>query len=133
MSTTTASTATRLRPTTKQKVGLVIAGLFSLANIPSVLVPTPEGETGPPFGILVIGTLVGVVGIVATVAAWRGSALALRIAAGAIIVATLTAIPAFFVDVPMVVKAFTGVAVLVTAVSVALMFSAGRPGPAVTG
>jgi hypothetical protein len=131
MSTTTASTRAGLRPTTKQKVGLVIAGLYSLANIPSVLIPTPEGETGPPFGILVIGTILGVVGLAATVAAWRGSSLALRITAGAIIVVTLTAIPAFFVDVPMSVKAYCGVAVLVTVVAVALMFSGRRPGPVV--
>ena len=131
MSTTTASTGAGLRPTSKQKVGLVLAGLYSLTNIPSVLIPTPGDETGPPFGILVIGSIVGVVGLVATIAAWRGSSLALRIAAGAIIIATLTAIPAFFVDVPMSVKAFCGVAVLVTVVAVALMFSGRRPGPVV--
>jgi len=127
MSTTTASTGAGLRPTSKQKVGLVLAGLYSLTNIPSVLIPTPGDETGPPFGILVIGSIVGVVGLVATIAAWRGSSLALRIAAGAIIIATLTAIPAFFVDVPMSVKAFCGVAVLVTGIAVALMFSGRRP------
>jgi hypothetical protein len=127
MSTTTAAPSAGLRPTTKQKVGLVLAGLYSLTSIPSVLIPTPGDETGPPFGILVIGSIVGVVGLVATVAAWRGSSLALRIAAGAIIIATLTAIPAFFVDVPMSVKAFCGVAVLVTVVAVALMFSGRRP------
>jgi hypothetical protein len=110
---------------------LVLAGLYSLANIPSVLIQTPEGETGPPFGILVIGTVLGVVGLAATIAAWRGSSLALRIAAGAIIVITLTAIPAFFVDVDMAVKAFSGVAVLLTVVAVALMLSGRRPGPAV--
>ncbi len=128
-STTMAPPATR--PTTKQKAGLVVAGLYSLANIPSVLIPTPGDENGPPFGVLVIGTVLGVVGLVATVAAWRGSSLALRIAAGSIIVVTLTAIPAFFVDVPMSVKAFCGVAVLVTVVAVALMFSGRRPGPVV--
>lgn len=131
MSTTTASTSAGLRPTTKQKVGLVLAGLYSLANIPSVLIPTPDGQDAPPFGILVIGTVLGVVGLVATVAAWRGSSLALRITAGSIIVVTLTAIPAFFVDVPMAVKAFSAVAVLLTVVAVALMFSGRRPGPVV--
>lgn len=127
MSTIAAASATGIQPTSKQKVGLVLAGLYSLVNIPSVLIPTPGDETGPPFGILVIGSIVGVVGVVATVAAWRGSSLALRIAAGCIIVATLTAVPAFFVDVPMSVKAYCGVAVLVTVAAVALMFSGRRP------
>jgi hypothetical protein len=131
MSTTTASTDVGLRPTTKQKVGLALAGLYSLSNIPSVLIPTPDGQDGPPFGILVIGSVLGVVGLVAAIVAWRGSSLALRIAAGAIIVVTLTAIPAFFVDVPMAIKAITGVSVLVTVVALALMFSGRRPGPVV--
>jgi hypothetical protein len=127
MSTTAAASATGTRPAGKQRVGLVLAGLYSLVNIPSVLIPTPDDGDAPPFGILVVGTVVGLVGVVATVAAWRGSSLALRIAAGCIIVATLTAVPAFFVDVPMSVKAFTGVAVLVTVAAVALMFSGRRP------
>jgi len=127
MSTSAAAIATSTGPTTKQKVGLVLAGLYSLANVPSVMIPTPEGETGPPFGILVIGTVLGLLGLVTTVLAWRGSSLGLRVTAGAIILVTLTAVPAFFVDVPMAVKAATGVAALVTVAAVALMFSGRGP------
>lgn len=129
MTTTTASATAGLAPTTKQKVGLGIAGFYSLANIPSVLIPTPEGEVGPPLGILVVGTVLGVVGLVAAVLAWRGSSLGLRLTAGAIILATLTAVPAFFVDVPTAIKALTGFAVLLTVTAVALMFSGRRPAP----
>lgn len=129
-------TSTSLAPaapvtTTKQKVGLVLAGLFGLANIPSVLIPPPEGETGPPFAILVIGTVLGVVGLVAAVLAWRGNRVATRVAAGAMIVVTLTGLPAFFVDVPMAVKALVAFSVVLTVVAVVLMFSARRPGPVV--
>ena len=66
-----------------------------------------------------------------TVLAWRGHQVALRVAAGAIIVITLTGLPAFFVDVPTWVKALVGVSVLVTVAAVALMFSGRRPGPVV--
>lgn len=125
--------AARPRPNTKQKVGLVLCGLYSLANIPSALVPTPEGETGPPLGILVIGSILGVVGLVATVMAWRGSNVALRVAAGAIIVVTLTALPAFFVDVPAWVKSLVAVAVLLTVAAVVLMFSGNRRSAPVAG
>ncbi|MBJ7359176.1 hypothetical protein [Nocardioides sp.] len=125
MSTTTALEVTRL--TTKQKVGVAVAALYGLTNIPSVLIPTPDGETGPPLGILVIDSALGVVALVAAVLAWRGSPVALRIAAGAIVVITLTGLPAFFVDVPMAVKAFVGVSVVVTLVAVVLMFSGRRP------
>ncbi len=59
--------------------------------------------------ILVVGSVLGVVGLVAAILAWRGNRVALRVAAGAIIVITLTGLPAFFVDVPMGIKALVGV------------------------
>ena len=130
MSTSTSSAA-GTKPTTKQRVGLAVCGLYCLINIPSVFTPTPEGETGPPYGILVLGTICGVVGLVGTVLAWRGNRVALRVAAGAIILATLTGLPAFFVDVPMWVKALVGVSVLWTVAAVVLMFSGRRPAPVV--
>lgn len=124
-------TSTTLAPTTagtttKQKVGLAIGALYSFSNIASVLFPTPDGETGPPFGVLVVDTLLGVIGLVACVVAWRGSRLALRLGAGAIILTTLSALPALFVDVPMAIKALVGASVLITVACVALMFSARR-------
>lgn len=113
--------------TTQQKVGLVVCGLLSLANVPSVLVPaTPEGEAGPPLAILALGSVLGLIGLVATVLAWRGQRVALRVAAGAIIVAALTGLPAFFVDVPMAVKALVGASVVLTVLAVVLMFSGPR-------
>jgi hypothetical protein len=118
--------AARPRITTKQKIGLVLCAVYSLVNIPSALVGTPEGETGPPLGILVIGSILGVIGLVASIVAWRGNRIALRVAAGAIIIVTLTALPAFFVDVPMFVKALVGFSVLLTVVTVVLMFSGDR-------
>jgi hypothetical protein len=129
--TTSTHGALDTRPTTKQKVGLAICGVSSAANIPSALFPAPEGETGPPLGILVIGSLLGVVGLVCTVLAWKGNRVALRVAAGAIIVTTLTGLPAFFVDVPMAIKALVAFSVILTVVAVALMFSGRRPSPVV--
>jgi len=117
---------------TKQKVGLVLCGLYSLSNIPSFLESPPDGEEGPPTAILVVGTVLGVIGLIATVMAWRDNRVALRVAAGAIIIVTLTGLPAFFVDVPMWIKAAVGVSVIVTVVAVVLMFSTDRrPAPVV--
>ena len=84
--------------------------------------------------ILVIDALLGVVGLVAIVVAWRtGNRAAIRVAAGSVIVAMLTGLPAFFVDVPVAIKALTGVGVLVTIAAVVLMFSPSRqPAPALT-
>jgi len=114
------------RTSTRQRVGLAIAGLLSLGNIPSAATPTPDGETGPPYGVLVLGTVLGVVGLVAVILAWRGNRAALRVAAGAIIISTLTALPAFFVDVPAWLKLLVGVVTLVSIASVVLMFSPSR-------
>ena len=37
--------------------------------------PTPDGEEGPPLAILVIGSILGVVALVAAILAWRGNRL----------------------------------------------------------
>jgi hypothetical protein len=123
-STTLTSTGTGVG--TKQKIGLAICVLYGLANLPSVLTAPPDGETGPPMAILVVDTVLGAIAIVAAVLAWRGNRVALRIAAGAIILITITGLPAFFVDVPMAIKALVGLSVLLTVVAVVLMFSAPR-------
>ena len=125
--TSTSFAPTTTGPTTRQKVGIAIAGFYSFTNIASVAFPTPDGETGPPLGILVIGSILGVLGLVASVLAWRGSGVALRLAAGAVVIVTLTGLPAFFVDVPMAIKALVGASVILTVVAVALMFSGRRP------
>jgi hypothetical protein len=117
--------------TTRQRVGLVLAGILSLGNVPSVFTPTPGGQTGPPIVVLAVSSILGVIGLVAVVVAWRtGSKSAVRVAAGALIITMLTGLPAFFVDVPAAIKLLVGVSVLVTVLAVALMFSpARRPTP----
>jgi len=126
-------TPTSAGVTGKQKVGLVLAALFSLSNIPGVLAGSPDpGEEGPPMAILVIGSVLGVIGLVAAVLAWRGKRVALRVCAGAIIIITLTGLPAFFVDVPMAIKALVGFSVVLTIVIVVLMFSGDRRSASIT-
>jgi hypothetical protein len=127
--TTATSSATTTAVSTRQKVGLVLAGLYSLGNIPSLVLPNGSGsDDGPPISVLAVDTVLGIVGLVAVVIAWRsGSRTALRVAAGAVIVITLTALPAFFVDVPAGVKLLVGTSVLVTILTVVLMFSSPRP------
>ena len=111
----------------------MLAGLLSISGIPSAFTPTPDGEVGPPLVVLWAGTVLGIVGLVAVVAAWRsGSRTALRVAAGAIIIVALTAVPAFFVDVPAFIKVMVSVSVLLTVAAVVLMFSSARRPTAVT-
>jgi len=109
-----------------QKVGVALAALLSLAGLPSVLTPTPEGETGPPYVVLALGTVLGFIGLVAAVLAWRGHRGALRVLAGATIISALTGVPAFFVDVPALLKLLVAVSVLVSVAAVVLMFTPSR-------
>jgi hypothetical protein len=112
---------------TRQKVGLLLAGLLSATSIPSVFIPTPDGEEGPPIAILAVDTVLGVLGLVAVVVAWRtGSRAAIRVAAGSLIVILLTSLPAFFVDVSPMIKMLAGVSVLLTVLAVVLMFTPER-------
>lgn len=112
---------------TRNKIGLVIAGLISLANVPSVLAGTPEGEVGPPMVVLLVDTVCGVIGLVAVVVAWRGgSRTALRVAAACVVISLVTALPALFVDVPAFIKVLVAVFTLVTLTALVLMFSADR-------
>ena len=125
--TMTAATPVRSRISTKQKVGLVLCFLNSLQSVPSFLVGGPDpGQEGPPEAVLVLASVLGVIGVIATVLAWRGSGVALRVAAGTIIVNTLTSLPAFFVDVPTWLKAVAAFGVVLCIVTVVLMFSGNR-------
>ena len=116
-----------------QRVGLVLAGLLSLLNVVSVLAPTPDGEEGPPFMILVLGTVIGVIGLVALVFAWRGNRVAMRVLAGTLVINVLSSLPAFFVDVPALLKLGVAVSCLVAIAAIVLMFRpAPQPAPALT-
>lgn len=127
-----ARTTTRTRTSTAQKVGLILAGLLCLANLPSAFVPgSAPDEVGPPTEVLLACTVLAAVGLVAIVPAWRSAhPVALRVLAACLVVMTLTAVPGLFVPVPPVVKIGVAAAVLVTVATVVLLFrrdrSAGR-------
>ena len=113
--------------TPRQKVGLVLAGLLSAANLPSVFLPTPDGQEGPPVAVLAISAVLGVIGLVAVVLAWRdGNPAAVRVAAGTLVLNVLTSLPAFFVDVPAGVQALVGLFAVLTIACVALMLAPSR-------
>ena len=95
--------------------------------------PTPDGEVGPPFGILILGTICGVITVIAVVIGWvKANRGAIRVAAGARIISMLTALPAFFVDVPWFIKVLVTVSVVLTVLSVVLMLSPARQTAPVT-
>ena len=90
---------------TKNKVGLVIAGLLGLVDIPSC----PHAHAGRRGRTAVRHPRprqhLGVITVIAVVIGWtKANRGAIRVAAGARIVSMLTALPAFFVDVPWFIK-----------------------------
>jgi hypothetical protein len=111
---------------TKVRVGLGLSALLGLANIPFLFAPTPDGETGPPYIVLVLSAILGVVSIVTAVIAWRsGNRTAIRVDAACVIVNAVTTLPAFFVDVDAGIKVAAAGLVLLSVVAVVLML--GRP------
>lgn len=112
---------------TRQKVGLVLAGVYGAVNSLSVATPAPAGADGPPMVVLVVDSVLGVVALVAAIVAWRtGSRPTIRVAAGALVIIALTALPAFFVDVPAWVKLLVAVSTMVTIAIVVLLLSPAR-------
>lgn len=113
---------------TRNKIGLALAGVISLTNVPSVFQGgAPDGEVGPPMEVLLVGTVVGAIGLVAVVIAWRtGSRTALRVTAACLVVSLVTALPALFVDVPAFIKILVAVFTVITLVALVLMFSGDR-------
>ncbi len=74
------------RPATRVKVGLGIAIFLGLTSIPSAFSPTPDGQTGPPYAVLLLGAVLGLISAVTGVIAWRsGNRVALRITAACVI------------------------------------------------
>lgn len=117
--------------TNRQRAGLALAALLSVGNIVSVGSPTPEGEVGPPMVVLVLGAALGVVGLVATVLAWRsGDRRLLRVVCATVAVSALIAVPGFFVPIPPAVKMLVGTVVLASLLACVLVLSPSRTAPA---
>ena len=110
-----------MKRTTGVTVGLILAGLLGLSDAIGPL--TGPGE-GPPFAVLLVDSVLGVVTIVGVVFGWLGKRSGIVAVIVTRILAALSALPAFFVDgVPagLVVVAASGI--VVTIVTVWLVLS----------
>ena len=119
MATMSATAVTATSP--KLRAGLAISAFLGLVNIPFLFVPTPDGQEGPPFPVLILSALVGLVSVVCAIVAWRsGNRLAIRINAAALLLNALTSLPAFFVDIDAWIKVGAAVSVVLTVVALVL-------------
>jgi hypothetical protein len=130
---TTAPQAAPTAPLSKlNKAGLVVAFLLGLADMTGPFTPPdPDAHAGPPYPVLLVGAVLGLITIVAGVVAWRTAKRgAVRMVAGARIISMILALPAFFVDVPAWLKVLVGVVVILTvAIVVMVLTPAHRPAP----
>ena len=123
MTTPTTSAPSTTTWTTKNRVGLGLAVLYAVANLPTVLIPV-SNDGGPPFAIGLICTILAFVATAAGVVAWRkDNRAAARLTTASLIVITLTALPAFFLDVSAAVKVVAAVGVVLMVAIVTLVFS----------
>ncbi|HET8601421.1 MAG TPA: hypothetical protein VFL99_13920 [Segeticoccus sp.] len=113
-----------MNTTGRQRIGLVLALVLSAGNIVSLAAPTPEGEVGPPLLVLVVGAVLGIAGVVASILAWRsGNRVVLLILACLLILMALGAVPGLFVAIPPALKVAVAVTVVLTIAAVALVLS----------
>lgn len=110
------------------KAGLVLALLLGLNDMTGPFQPpTPPDQVGPPYQILLLDAALGLVTVVGAVLAWRTARRgAVRLVAGVRIISMVTALPAFFVDVPAWLKVIVGAYVLLTVAAVAMMLTPSR-------
>ena len=125
MTTTLAPTAGQVRPSVRNRIGLVLAALLGLADIAAlVAIGAPdEGTPGPPVAILAFCAVMGVVTLVTVVWTWRtGNRTGARLTSAARILSALTSVPAFFVeDVSAALVATAAIGIVLTVVAVALV------------
>lgn len=104
------------------RTGLVLCILLGAANIPFLFDPTKPGHDGPPYSVLVLDAVLGVISIVAAIAFWRtGRRAANRLAAGTLIINAVTTLPAFFANVGDGIKIAAAGVVLLSLGAVVLM------------
>jgi hypothetical protein len=112
---------------TRNKAGLVLAGLLGLADIVSLgAIGQPDsGEAGPPVPVLIASAILGVITLIVMVYTWRTANRAgARLVAGTRVLSAITSLPAFFVsDVSPGLVALAAGGIIVTLIAVGLVLS----------
>jgi hypothetical protein len=113
------------------RTGLVLCITLGILTIPGSFIPAAgTGNGGPPVTVLVLDVLLGLIEVGGATLFWRtGNRRANRIAAGALILNAITALPAFFVDVDAWVKVLVAIVTLLTVAAVVLQLSRPQTSP----
>lgn len=116
----------RMTLSTKNRVGLALAGLLGVLDIVAYFFPPdPDaGMPGPPPSILLLGLVLGLVTVLAVAVAFKSAPkVAIWTTVASRVLSALTAVPAYFVGVPTVVLVLVTAFIAATVVSVALTLS----------
>lgn len=116
------------RYSTANKAGFVLAILLGASGLVGLASPTPDGEVGPPWGVLIFGAVTGIAIVACVLIGWlRGSKAAIRAAVILLVLTAITALPAFVTpDVPAPLVASAGIFVVLTIVALVLMLKPSR-------
>lgn len=117
--------STHRTSTLQNKIGLGLGALIGAVNVYTVFVPpTAPGEVGPPMGILVFSALLGVTILACVgIAVRTGSRGAIRLAAGCLLLAALSAAPAFFAGLETSLVVAVAIFTVLTVVAVVCMLA----------
>jgi hypothetical protein len=128
--TSDASGSPTARLTRRNKIGLILAIVLGLGDLPSVLLAPSGDDVGPPMPVLILATLCGVVTVVSAWFAWRTvSRPAIRLIAGSRILSAITSLPAFFVGPPVGLLIVAAVGVIITIIAIVLLLAPAGPQP----
>jgi hypothetical protein len=112
-----------------RKIGLVLAIFLGLVDVAFTFVPAPAGEEGaPPFFIVVLGLIVGILTVVGAAIYWRSSnRAAFWTVIGTRIISVLSGVPAFLFGAPTFILVAIVILAVITVISLVLLL---RPEPA---
>ena len=110
--------------TTNLKIGLGISAVLALADVAGLA--GTGTDDAPPFAVIAVSALVGLVTFGALRAAWRQVPAGLWTVVGTRVLSGLLSLPPFFVDAPTWVRIACAVTVAVTALAVVLVLPYAR-------
>ncbi len=108
-------------PTPSVRAGLALSAILGLSNIPFLFADIDWGAEEPPFAMLLMNAVIGMVSVVCAILAWKsGNRKAIRINAAALIVNALLVVPGLFVETTTFIRIVSAVTIVVTLVAVVL-------------
>ena len=115
------TTSTSTTPTTSVRVGLALSIILGLMNLPFLFMDIDWGTEAPPFALLLLNAVLGMVSVVCAAIAWNsGNRLAIRINAAALILNALMVVPGLFIDTTTFITVATAAIIVTTVIAVVL-------------